>query len=273
MKRTPRGQRYQLMEAAASRHKISARRVRDIVACTNFLDELVLQQPHLHAILGHRGITDVVRVLDSWRRQGPLRPPPAEPLSACEKYVSTVLETARKTRNIGLSRKLPPTAETDFAAYLSSTHLTWMETDLFEPWRTPSTGGLYQASKFGLGIYPPIEKLINITWQKPEGVWRYRKLQELGHALSSHPERQGRPIVGIQFVKSPSLTHLRERAIGIFLGAMGAAKLLEQVVLILPNESCFKNAIQMCEKAGFKNGEYGVWWMYPIGDIKMPKTA
>ena len=268
-----RGHRYQLMEVAALKFKISARRVRDIVACASFLNEIARSHPQLHAILAKRSVTDVARTLDAWRRQVPPSPLPAELSSVYENYVSAVLTKARKARNSGLCKRREPISTVNFADYLQATHLTWVEKDPFDPKLTVSTERLALAARFGVGIYPPLEKLVDINWQEPEGKWSYRKIHAVGYKKLSEVEPQGRATVGIQFVKSASITHLRERAIGLFLGAMGLTHHLEQLVLILPNEHSFKNAIQMCQKAGFQNGDQNVWWMYPVDDIELRREG
>jgi hypothetical protein len=259
-----RGHRYQLMEVAALKFKISARRVRDIVACVSFLNEITKSHPPLHAFLAGRSVTDVARTLDAWRRQNPPRPLPTELPAVYENYVSTVLATARTARNVGLSKRREPVNEANFGDYLRATHLTWVEKDILDPRFTVSTERLHFPPRLGIGVHPPLENLIGITWQKPEGVWAYRKIHAVGYRKSSEAEPHGGVTVGVQFVKSPSITHLRERAIGLFLGAMGLTHYVSQLVLILPNEHCFKSAIEMCQKAGFQNGDQNVWWMYPL---------
>jgi hypothetical protein len=115
--------------------------------------------------------------------------------------------------------------------------------------------------------------LIDITWREPESVWTYRKVHAVGYKSSTKQELQGPATVGIQFVKSPSITHLRERAIGLFLSAMDLRHYAKHLVLILPNENCFKTAIQMCQKAGFQNGHNNVWWWYPLDDIEIRREG
>jgi hypothetical protein len=268
-----RGRRYELMEIAAAKFKISARRVRDLVACASFLNELAKTHPQLHVILARRSVTDVARTLDAWRRQNPPRPLPAELSAVYENFVSTVLANARKARNSGLSKRRELISTVNFADYLRVKHLTWVEKDPFDPKLTVSTETVALAARFGVGIYPPLENLVDVNWQEPEGKWSYRKIHAVGYKKSSEVEPQGRATVGIQFVNSASITHLRERAIGIFLGAMGLTHHLEQLVLILPNEHSFKNAIQMCQKAGFQNGDQNVWWMYPLDDVELSRKG
>jgi hypothetical protein len=264
-----RGHRYPLMEVAASKFKISARRVRDIVACVSFLNEIAKSHPPLHALLAERSVTDVARTLDAWRRQTPPRPRPTALSAVYENYVSTVLATARTARNVGLSKRREPVNEANFGDYLRATHLTWVEKDIFDPRFTISTERLHFPARLEIGVHPPLENLINVTWREPKGIWAYRKIHAVGYGKSSEAEPQGRATVGIQFVKSPSVTHLRERAIGLFLGAMGLTHYVSQLVLILPNEHSFKNAVQMCQKAGFQNGDQNVWWMYPLDGVEL----
>jgi hypothetical protein len=168
---------------------------------------------------------------------------------------------------VGLSKRRESGNEANLGDYLRATHLTWVEKDTDDPRRTVSTERLYLTARFGLGVSPPLENLINVTWREPKGIWAYRKIHAVGYKKSSEAESHGGATVGIQFVKSPSITHLRERAIGLFLGAMGLTHYVSQLVLILPNEHCFKSAIEMCQKAGFGNGDNNVWWMYPLSDI------
>jgi hypothetical protein len=269
LKDAPRGHRYQLMEVAASKFWISARRVRDIVACVDFLHEVSKSHPQLHAILAGRSVTDVARTLDAWRKQYPPRPLPTELPAENEKYVSAVLATARNARNVGISKRKKPLTEANFGDYLKSTRLTWVERDTFNRRFTASTEPLNYVARLRVGL----EDMEDMTWQKPEGIWKYRKIHAVGYWTSSEVKQLDKAIVGVQFVKSPSLTHLRERAIGIFLGAMGLTHHLKQVILILPDELCFENALQMCQKAGFQNGNNNVWLMYPLGDITRPRFS
>ena len=268
-----RGRRYQLMEIAAAKFKISARRVRDMVACASFLNETAKTHPQLHVILARRSVTDVARTLDAWRRQNPPRPLPAELSAVYENYVSTVLATARKARNSGLSKRREPVTESDFGDYLRATQLTWMEKDIFDPRRSVSTDGDVRSHTIPYGIDKLSGDLNDITWREPESVWTYRKVHAVGYESSTKEELRGQATVGIQFVKSPSITHLRERAIGLFLGAMGLRHYAKHLVLILPNENCFKNAIQMCHKAGFQNGDNNVWWLYPLDDNEIRRKG
>ena len=104
------------------------------------------------------------------------------------------METARKARDMGLSRQKTPQADADFAGYLRSTHLTWTQKDTAEPWGTSSTAGLEQVWAWNLFTDG---KAHQYHMAEHGGGWRHRKLQELGHAISFHPEQQGQPIVGI----------------------------------------------------------------------------
>ena len=54
---------------------------------------------------------------------------------------------------------------------------------------------------------------------------------------------------------------------------MALAKILQQVVFTLPEESSFKKRRSNAQKADFKNGDHSVWWMSPVGDMERPETA
>lgn len=266
-----RGQRYQLMEAAAARHGLSARRVRDVAACAEFLDEISQHSPLLHEVLARRSITDVMRVMNGWRGDAASRPKPETTSTDVELYVATTLDAARKARNADLARQRRPAAEPDFFDYLRSPALTWVPTDKNERWRTPSTAQL-DLTRFGmLPSYPQLRHFIDVDWRRAEGEWTYRKLQMVGFKTQAHDTNEiSKPVIGIRFISAPSITQIKERAIGVFLEAMGLCHWLEEVVLVVSDEQGFHAALDMCAKADLKNGNYNVWWMYPLGNLEPP---
>jgi hypothetical protein len=262
-----RGQRYQLMEAAAARHGLSARRMRDIVACAEFIAEVANHSPGLAAVLAKRSITDTARIMTAWRAHAALRPQPDASSDALEQYIASALDEARKARNTDLKRRRRPVPEPDFLEYLCSRALTWMPADPDERWRTPSTAALCSRIPWQAYDYEPLRHFKYVEWMKAEGAWSYRKLHMVGtqkRANGTRPDAQ--PIIGIRFISAPSITQMKERAVGIFLEAMGLRTFLTQTVLVTKDESAFNTAIEMCAKADLKNGFHGAWWMYPLVD-------
>jgi hypothetical protein len=205
--------------------------------------------------------------MTAWRAHAALRPQPDASSDALEQYIASALDEARKARNTDLKRWRQPAPEPNFLEYLYSRALTWMPAHPDERWRTPSTAALRSQIPWQAYDYEPLRHFEHVEWIKVEGAWFYRKLHMVGIQKRANGTRlDAQPTIGIRFISAPSITQMKERAVGIFLEAMGLRKFLKQTVLVAKDERAFNTAIEMCAKADLKNGFHDVWWMYPLVD-------